>query len=1255
MEYYSNKYQIYKTIRFGLSPKNKKSIDGRKVYKSHQEFADLVEKSIQTIKDASSANSKSNGTLPLEDIRKCLGKMAEFLVGWFNIYENENQIALDKDYYKMLSKRLGFEGFWLVENKKDPLKQPQKQPQAREILLRTLEKKDNNLKKRNEYIIGYWRNLLQNANRLYSETNEKLTQYEEAQKLNMPNNKPNEIELKKTFLSLSAIVLEILKPIYNSQITFPNIAKLNGQKDNDKKMIDFVMKYKSASGLIGDIENVKQYFEENGANITYCKASLNPKSVVKVQKEQNTTDPVRKLGIDKILGDYKNANEFCRKLENMSARDKKGILLDETKPLFLRSLMFKYKPIPSIIHSEIARQYAPKLGKSEEEIKIFLQEIGVPKSPQKDYADDKENFNIERYPLKVSFDFAWEGCARYLYHNDSNFPYDQCKKFLLNVFGVNIDDNKVFTHYADLLELNACMASYKNDKNLNESKKNEIWKSIIYLIDENKSVISSKNGYRTIKALDSIKSKFKNQNCTDEKRQLGMYRGRLKEGISKYKEITEKNKKISMYVGKNYAVARDIIMEIEGANRLNHYAAIVEDNNADRYLLLQDISTGNNIYNKELDGYKTYYLDAVTAKNISAEKNKRLKDHLKIRQNSDDWKDLTQEERKDFSINLWKKVVEEKIPGITVKNKELEQIKKEIDARSQRLVNGCISRDKLKLLVESGKCLLLPIINQDIAKEVKSDNNQFTKDWNAIFEKGSNWGFLPEVKVTYRKPTPDYPMDITGDKRYSRFQLNAHFLCNYIPTENSSYVSLRQQIDNYRNDEEQKKSVEDFNNYINRGRQGKYFVFGIDRGQNELATLCVIDNDQKIQGPFKIYTRKFNSEKKQWEHTFLEDRYILDLSNLRVETTISIDGKPDVRQVLVDQSTVMVKDRETQQYTKPNINQIRMQHLAYIRKLQFKMQTEPEVVLDWYAENNTKAKIEENFVGGLVTFYYEMKEPVKLEDLTMIPVKDIMEMLDKFSNLMQRKNAGEDVKSELDALIELDPAENLKKGIVANMIGVIAFLLKEYNYNVYVSLEDLSGVQSETILNGITGIVEKAGRDSRRGRQADADRYAGLGLYNFFETQLLRKLFKIQQDKGNIIHLVPPFRAQKNYDNIVPGKDKVKNQFGIVFFVDAKNTSKMCPVCGTTNNKPNKEKYPDAKPIYNDGKEGKPVPIWLERRKSEKDRIICHCCGFDTQKVYEDNPLKFIKSGDDNAAYLISVSAIKAFYLATTLANNINK
>jgi len=273
-----------------------------------------------------------------------------------------------------------------------------------------------------------------------------------------------------------------------------------------------------------------------------------------------------------------------------------------------------------------------------------------------------------------------------------------------------------------------------------------------------------------------------------------------------------------------------------------------------------------------------------------------------------------------------------------------------------------------------------------------------------------------------------------------------------------------------------------------------------------------------------------------------------------------------------------------------------------------------------------------------------------------LPIERIVDMLKEFKTIKKEEGkltkedeeGREKNKRKMDKLVQLEPVDNLKNGVVANMVGVIAFLLEKYNYQVYISLEDLSKPFSSKIISGIDGVPIRV--EKEEGRRADVEKYAGLGLYNFFEMQLLKKLFRIQQDSENILHLVPAFRAMKNYDHIAVGKGKVKNQFGIVFFVDAEATSKTCPRCGSTNQKPNKKDYPNAQQarLSND-KEG-----WIDRDKSNGNDIIrCFVCGFDTTKEYTENPLKYINSGDDNAAYLISAEGVKAYELATTLADNI--
>lgn len=67
--------------------------------------------------------------------------------------------------------------------------------------------------------------------------------------------------------------------------------------------------------------------------------------------------------------------------------------------------------------------------------------------------------------------------------------------------------------------------------------------------------------------------------------------------------------------------------------------------------------------------------------------------------------------------------------------------------------------------------------------------------------------------ISYHKPTPNYPISDKGDKRYSRFQMIGYFLCNYIPQSNT-YISNREQIVNYKDDEKQKQAVQCFHDKL---------------------------------------------------------------------------------------------------------------------------------------------------------------------------------------------------------------------------------------------------------------------------------------------------------------------------------------------------------------------------------------------------------------------------------------------------------
>src|SRR5690606_18598649 len=143
---------------------------------------------------------------------------------------------------------------------------------------------------------------------------------------------------------------------------------------------------------------------------------------------------------------------------------------------------------------------------------------------------------------------------------------------------------------------------------------------------------------------------------------------------------------------------------------------------------------------------------------------------------------------------------------------------------------------------------------------------------------------------------------------------------------------------------------------------------------------CVLNKDGAIQGGFEIYTRSFNADKKQWEHRFMDNRDILDLSNLRVETTV--DGK----KVLVDLSSIKVKDQRGN-YTQDNQQQVKLKQLANIRKLQYLLQVNPEKVKAFAAQHRTPQDIKDH-MKELITPY---KEGSHFADLPLDRIKYMLE------------------------------------------------------------------------------------------------------------------------------------------------------------------------------------------------------------------------------------------------------------------------
>lgn len=1217
-----NQYQLSKTLRFGATLK-----DYEKKCKSHEELKEFVNSTYNNLKNSTTIAKRLNEKELVKKCELCYNEISKFYNAWKNIYYRTDQIAIYKDFYRQLSRKARF----------DAGKQ-----NSQLITLASLNGKYQDLKL-SKHITNYWKDNIARQERLLKDFSQQLHQYKRAlEKSDKAHTKPNLINFNKTFSILANLVNEVVIPLSNGAISFPNISKL--EDGEESHLIEFALK--DYSDLVGLISELKDAIATNGGYTPFAKVTLNRYTAEQKPHifKDDIDNKIRELKLVELVGALKDKSS-----EQIEAYffelDKFKTYNDKNQSVIVRTQCFKYKPIPFLVKHQLAEYIATQKGWSEDDVVKVLDAIGTIRSPAYDYAKNQEAFDLNRYPIKVAFDYAWEQLANAVYTTIS-FPEEMCREYLNAIYGCEVSEEPVFRLYADLLYIRKNLAVL-DDKNNPPSNPEEFIYKIRETFENIKLPYNIKN-FETYKTniLGWINDGSNYSNYTDAKKELGLIRGGLKGSIkavkkerfnkkknrmeyyyeNPYTKLTNEFKNISSTYGKTFAELRDKFKEKNEITKITHFGIIVEDKNLDKYLLANELRYDNTnqveaILNK-LDNsseFTTYQVKSLTSKTLI----KLIKNHTTSRNAKSpyadfhtskievNWNSIKQHwDNYKSNPSLLEYVKDCLVNSTMAKNQKwaefgwdftncnsYEDIEHEIDQKSYILQKDTISKASIESLIKSGG-LLLPIINQDITSKERKDKNQFSKDWRQIFEGSKEFRLHPEFAVSYRTPIEDYPIQ----KRYGRLQFICAFNAQIVP-QNGKFINLKKQIEDFNDEDTQKRNVAEFNNKINKALSDKeYVVIGIDRGLKQLATLCVLDKRGKILGDFEIYKKEFAQEEKQWKHTEVEIRHILDLSNLRVETTV--EGK----KVLVDQSLTLVKknrDTPNAEATEENRQKVKLKQLSYIRKLQYVMQTNEQDVLNLIKDEPSDEEFT-NRIKGVILPYGEGKQYAD------IPLETMREMISDLQKVVANGNN----QIEKNKIIELDAADNLKQGVVANMIGVVNFILAKYNYEAYLSLEDLSRAYFSST-SGYDG--RPLSPDDVNFKEQQNQMLAGLGTYQFFEIQLLKKLQKIQNDE-RVLRFVPAFRSADNYRNILKLNPKfddtkyVHQPFGIVHFVDPKFTSKKCPICGKTN-------------VYRD----------------KNDILVCRECGFrsDSQPTESENNLHYIHNGDDNGAYHIALKSVK--------------
>lgn len=405
----TNQYAVSKTLRFGLTLKR-----SAKKNKSHQELDALVAGSEEKIKQEVFKAVSHDDTRLIRDVSACINEMSRYRQSWQDIYRRTDQIALTKDFYKRMAKKACFEGFW-PDNKEE------KQPQSQIIKLSSLRKPYDG-RERKEYILDYWEKNLRSIRQKQHDFELILKQYESAlNNQDKAHTKPHLVDFRKMFLSLTKLYDETLVWLNNDSICFPDLEKLGDDKRNEtiKQFVSMDSRNKRKE-LAGKIKELRDYFQENGGYVHYGRVTLNRHTVWQKPHKFNeeTEEIIKKLQLLKIIRKViGKTDDQLKEYFEFKGEDKTKELSNSDFSVVERAQMFKCKPIPVAVRFLLSEYLAKHYKFDKAGVDRLFEKIGEPGSIGQEYKDlqDKSDFDLSRYPLKLAFDYAWENVARSMY------------------------------------------------------------------------------------------------------------------------------------------------------------------------------------------------------------------------------------------------------------------------------------------------------------------------------------------------------------------------------------------------------------------------------------------------------------------------------------------------------------------------------------------------------------------------------------------------------------------------------------------------------------------------------------------------------------------------------------------------------------------------------------------------------------------------------------------------------------------------
>ena len=496
-----------------------------------------------------------------------------------------------------------------------------------------------------------------------------------------------------------------------------------------------------------------------------------------------------------------------------------------------------------------------------------------------------------------------------------------------------------------------------------------------------------------------------------------------------------------------------------------------------------------------------------------------------------------------------------------------------------------ISNESLNKLIDNHSIIKCKITSYDLENRnmnthqtPESNYKRHTEEiWNEFWEHNKSIRINPEIKIHFRKQDEDLRQylinkDFDLDKIEHRnlegkYTLTTSFSLN---ADKKKYSDLA-----FAKTKDLLEEINKFNDKFNERNWDKErpYKYGIDRGQIELATLCIAKFDKnetyEVNGKTLVkpkfprgeedikcyelkkefYDKKEKPSSKMVNFTEIKEKRVIANLSYFIDRTNDRNWFNEKTCTCLDLTTAkVIKDKIILNGDVLTFLKLKKEGAKRIIFDDYN----PDSILEWDEEKIEGDSIPLNLDGKVIYYFDKRFENLLIKDNLKYTKENIFNSLQEYLKELKEKRDSEHKPS-------VEKLNHLRDSIVANMIGVISFLQNKYPG--FVILEDLN---VDTVNKHLEELY------------ISISRRLEFSLFNKFQTiglvpPHIKNLIEIREDlrKGRGNKLREEIKKETGREELGKKQEKkitnkmkdYSEQFGAIIFVSEMGTSAECPYC----------------------------------------------------------------------------------------------